>query len=81
MWFGRVRMRFGRGSDVVRTWFGCGSDVLWTWFGRVFGSGADSLAKVKGKWFPASLSPVLLFLWSFENTKENLENIKDRQQT
>ena len=36
-------MRFGRGSDVVRTWFG-----------RVFGSGADSLAEVKGKWFPAS---------------------------
>ena len=35
-------MRFGRGSDVVRMWFG-----------RVFGSGADSLAKVKGKWFPA----------------------------
>ena len=57
MWFGRgsdaVRTWFGCGSDVVRTWFGCGSDVVRTWFGRVFGSGADSLAEVKGKWFPA----------------------------
>ena len=24
------------------------------WLGRVFGSGADSLAEVKGKWFPAN---------------------------
>ena len=23
------------------------------WLGHVFGSGADSLAEVKGKWFPA----------------------------
>ena len=54
MWFGRVRMWFGCGSDAVRTWFGCGSDVVRTWFGSVFGSGADSLAEVKGKWLPAS---------------------------
>ena len=57
-------MRFGRGSDVVRMWFGRGSDVVQMcfrcgsgvgrmWFGRVFGSGADSLAEAKGKWFPA----------------------------
>ena len=36
-------------------WFGCGSDVVRTcfrmWLGRVFGSGADSLAEVKGKCF------------------------------
>ena len=59
-------MRFGCGSDVLRTWFRCGSDVvrMWfgcgsgvgrMWFGRVFGSGADSLAEVKGRWFPASV--------------------------
>ena len=42
-------------SDVVRTWFGCGSDVVRMWFGCVFGSGADSLAEVKGKWFPAGV--------------------------
>ena len=48
-----VRMWFGRGSDVVRTWFGRGSDVVRTWFGRVFSSGADRLAEVEGKWFPA----------------------------
>ena len=65
MWFGCgsdvVRMQFGCGSDVVWTWFGCGSDVVRMWFGcgserwlrRVFGSGADILAEVKGKWFPA----------------------------
>ena len=46
-------MWFGRGSDVVRTWFGRGSDVVQMWFGHVFGSGADSLAEVKGKWFAA----------------------------
>ena len=34
-------------------WFGCGSDVGRRWLGRVFGSGADSLAEVKGKWLPA----------------------------
>ena len=49
-----VRTWFGCGSDVVRMWFGRGSDVVRTWFGRVFGSGADSLAEVKGKWFPAT---------------------------
>ena len=48
-----VRTWFGRGSHVVRMWFGCGSGVGRMWFGRVFGSGADSLAEVKGKWFPA----------------------------
>ena len=37
------------------------------WLGCVFGSGADSLAEVKGKWFPAaqgaleSVSILLLF--------------------
>ena len=36
-------------------WFGGGSDVVWMWFGGgVFGSGADNLAQVKGKWFPAT---------------------------
>ena len=53
------RMRFGCGSDVVRTWFGRGSDVVRMWFGRVFGSGADSLAEVKGKWFPALVRSLL----------------------
>ena len=61
MWFGcgsdAVRKRFGSGSDVVRMWFGCGSDVfsdvVRMWLRHVFGSGADSLAEVKGKWFPA----------------------------
>ena len=51
-------MRFGRGSDMVWTRFGRGSDVARTWlgrvFGRVFGSGANRLAEVKGKWFPAA---------------------------
>ena len=46
-------MWFGRGSDVVRTWFGRGSDVGRRWLGRVFGSGTDTLAEAKGKWFPA----------------------------
>ena len=50
-------MRFGRGADVVRMWFGCGSGVGRMWFGLVFGSGADSLAEVKGKWFPALRAP------------------------
>ena len=31
---------------MVRTWFGCGLDVGRRWLGRVFGSGADSLAEV-----------------------------------
>ena len=48
-----VRMRFGCGSGVVRMWFRRGSEVARRWLGRVFGSGADSLAEVKGKWFPA----------------------------
>ena len=59
-----LELRLGCGSDVVRMWFRCGSDVVRTWFGRglevgriwlgcVFGSGADSLAEVKGKWFAA----------------------------
>ena len=63
-----VRMRFGCGLDVVRTWFGRGSDVVRTWFGRgsdvgrrwlglVFGSGANSLAEVKGK-CPALLTVI-----------------------
>ena len=49
-------MWFGRGSDVVWTWLGHGSDVGRRWLGRVFRSGADSLAEVKGKWFPAGFS-------------------------
>ena len=36
-------MWFGRGSDVVRMWVGR------SWLGCVFGSGADSLAEVKGE--------------------------------
>ena len=44
-----VRMRFGCG----RIGFGCGSDAIRTWLRRVFGSGADGLAEVKGKWLPA----------------------------
>ena len=51
-------MRFGCGSDVVRMWFGCGSDVVRMWLGRVCGSGADNLAGVKGKWFPATTCKV-----------------------
>ena len=47
-------MRFGRVSDLVRTWFGRGSEVACRWLGRVFGSGADGLAEVKGKWFPVN---------------------------
>ena len=43
------------GSEVVRTWFGRGSDVVRMWVGRVLRSGADSLAELKGKWFPAKL--------------------------
>ena len=39
----RVRMRFGCGSDAV----------VRRWLGRVFGSGADSLAEVQRKWFAA----------------------------
>ena len=66
MWFGcgseirfgcgsdAVRMWFRRGSDVVRTWFGRGLDVGRRWLGRVCEAGADSLAEVKGKWFPAN---------------------------
>ena len=38
---------------MVWTCFGRGSDVGWRWLGRVFGSGADSVAEVWGKWFPA----------------------------
>ena len=41
---------------MVRTWFGCVSDVVRRWLGCVFGPDADSLAEVKGKWFPAGLS-------------------------
>ena len=56
-----VRMWFGCGLDAVRMWFGCGSDVVRTcfrmWLGRVFGSGADGLAEVKGKWF-SSMFPL-----------------------
>ena len=50
-------MWLGCGSDVARMWFGCGSDVVGTWLGRVFGSGRDSLAEVKGKWFPGGPRP------------------------
>ena len=65
-----VRMRFGCGSDAVRTWFGCGLDVVRTWFGRVFGSGADSLAEVKGKWFPAkALIFLSLLFWKIKARK------------
>ena len=47
-----VRRWFGRGSEVVRRWLGRGSEVVWMWvrggwLGRVFASGADSLAEVK----------------------------------
>ena len=55
-----ARMWFGCGSDVVRMWFrmwigsdmartllGHGSDMAWTWLGCVFGSGADSLHKLR----------------------------------
>ena len=48
-----VRVWFGRGSHVVRMWFGCDLDVGQRWLRRVFGYSADSLAQVKGKWFPA----------------------------
>ena len=47
-------MRFGCGSDVVRMWSGCGSEMGRRWVGGVCGSGADSLAEVKGKWLPAA---------------------------
>ena len=46
-------MRFGCGSDVVQMWFERGSDVGRRWLGRVFGSGAASLAEDKGRWLPA----------------------------
>ena len=49
-------MRSGRGSDVVRRWFGGGSDV--------FRIGADSLAEVKGKWFPAMSPSAILVMRS-----------------
>ena len=45
-------MRLECGSDAVRMRLGCGSDVGWMWLGRVFGSDVDSLAEVKGTWFP-----------------------------
>ena len=59
-------MWFGRGSAVAQTWFGRGSDVGRMWFGRVSGSGADSLAEVKGKWFPArGVSPCQDFVLNY----------------
>ena len=57
-------MRIECGSDAVRMSFGCGSDVVRTWLGHVFGSGVDGLQKIKGEWSPVGVS-VCLHLLAF----------------
>ena len=58
-------------------WFGRSSEVFRRWLGRAFRSGADSLAEVKGKWFPAfradfgcdSAGALLFAIWASRRLK------------